>query len=78
MSTVVNGELRKQCSQCEDWKLVEDFNREKKKPDGLQSRCRLCHRAGVKEHKAQKKLESQKNPGLTQQAKGESNETTDL
>lgn len=51
MTQEVKKEPRKQCSNCKDWKLVSEFFKEKKKPMGLQSRCKLCHKAGVKEWK---------------------------
>lgn len=38
-------ELRKQCSTCKDYKLLSDFQLERKKPLGVQSKCRLCKRA---------------------------------
>lgn len=33
---------RKQCSICKDYKLLNEFHKEKKKPQGVQSRCILC------------------------------------
>lgn len=55
MSEDMKREPRKQCSQCEDYKLLEEFFVEKKKPMGRQSRCKLCHKAGVKAWRALRK-----------------------
>lgn len=41
-------EPRKQCSTCGDWKRLDEFFKEKKKPMGVQSRCKICHTRGVK------------------------------
>ena len=49
---------RKQCSQCKDWKVLSDFHKEKAKPLGLQSRCRLCKKAEGEERR--KKREAQR------------------
>lgn len=35
---------RKQCSNCKDWKPLEDFHKEKSKPLGVQSKCKFCKR----------------------------------
>lgn len=51
--TAVAKEPRKQCSVCEDWKRLDEFFKEKKKPQGVQSRCKICHTRGVQKWKAE-------------------------
>ena len=37
----------KRCSRCGETKPLHDFNRSRAEKDGMQSRCRPCHRAAV-------------------------------
>lgn len=46
----------KECGVCRELKPLEDFNRHRREPDGRQTRCRPCQRAGVKRWR-QKNLE---------------------
>ena len=65
-------EPRKQCSKCQDYKLVSEFFKEKSKPMGLQSRCKLCHKAGVKNWRAEKRAEVQQEGVMCEEAEAES------
>lgn len=53
-------EPKKQCSTCKDYRPLSEFFKEKKKPLGVQSRCKLCHAAGAKNWREQKALEDAK------------------
>lgn len=48
--------MRKTCPICREEKLVEDFNKDKKRKDGLQFMCRQCcseyYRRNATKHKA--------------------------
>lgn len=45
--------IRKQCSECKDWKPLADFHKEKKKKLGVQSKCKFCKRSeGMERRKA--------------------------
>jgi hypothetical protein len=57
---------RKQCSKCKDYKLLTEFFNEKRKPDGKQSRCKLCHTAGVREWKSDHKTDLENIDALVQ------------
>jgi len=35
----------KQCTKCQEWKAINEFNKNRTKPDGLQGYCRECQRA---------------------------------
>lgn len=39
----------KRCCECRQWKSREAFNRDRSAPDGLQDKCRPCHREAVRE-----------------------------
>lgn len=54
-------EPRKQCSVCGDWKRLDEYFKEKKKPMGVQSRCKICHKRGVASWKAQARAEREAN-----------------
>lgn len=40
----------KKCYKCSQTKDVSEFNKNKRRPDGLQTKCRECSKAGFKEH----------------------------
>ena len=33
----------KQCSGCDQWKVLTEFGKDKSKWDGLENRCKVCH-----------------------------------
>lgn len=43
-----NGGMRKRCGKCKLNKPVSEFNKYKRSKDGLQHRCKLCHKADVR------------------------------
>jgi len=47
----VDGIEERWCSQCSEFKILEDFYRCKTTWDGLSCRCKVCNRANVKEWK---------------------------
>lgn len=40
----------KLCTKCGITKEISEFNKNKTKPDGLQSKCKECHRKYTREH----------------------------
>ena len=37
------GPSRKRCTMCKQWKPLDEFHRNRRKPDGRQVRCRACN-----------------------------------
>ena len=37
-----NDEPEKQCSECDEWKVLMEFHKDKRKSDGLDSWCKVC------------------------------------
>jgi len=47
------GDLEeKQCSKCDEWKVLKEFFRDKTSRDGLESRCKGCHAFANKKRKS--------------------------
>ncbi len=67
---------RKQCSQCRDFKPLEEFFKEKKKTMGLQSRCKFCKSSEQQKRREEKRLAAVPggNVAETKSQIGESNE----
>lgn len=53
----------KKCSKCGKEKLVSLFNKDKNKPDGLNSYCKACTREYLRDWKKQKMNENQESDG---------------
>jgi len=49
-----NHELstRKRCGRCKRIKLIDEFGRNRARPDGLNDRCKVCHREATREFRA--------------------------
>ena len=35
-------ESEKHCSKCDEWKVLNEFHKDKRKSDGLDSWCKVC------------------------------------
>lgn len=44
----------KRCPKCGETKKANEFYRDRSSPDGLQGRCRRCHREAMNESRAKK------------------------
>lgn len=49
-NVIVGGKMSKKCTKCKQEKLDSEFNKNKKKLDGLQTICKLCSRARSKQY----------------------------
>ena len=49
---VLSGGAGKECGTCRETKPLTDFNRKRRRPDGLQETCRECNRASSRRYYA--------------------------
>lgn len=50
---VLSGGAGKECGTCRETKPLTDFNRKRRRPDGLQETCRECNRASSRRYYAE-------------------------
>jgi hypothetical protein len=48
--------MTKRCSRCHTYKNKDQFNRQRRKPDGLRSECKECQRKWDKDFRKQNSL----------------------